>query len=1291
MKGIQTKRIFIVALTACVLLSMVGPKTVRAATEAEKRLAIDAGIEYLANQQQADGRWLYGGVGSANYDCAVTGIVLKAFLLEGYAVGEDVVIDGTNYGDVVGAGLNYVFNQATQINISTQPAGNPDANGNSIGVFFGPVNYSIYNTSMSLLGLVATNTPSAVVTTGSQQGRTYADVIQDAIDYLAYGQNESGPYRGGWRFSHNYSSSGQENSPWPCFSMLDAEQQMGLIVPLFVKSELTYWLNYIQYYNGSGTGIDGSSGFTNPTQMNSESKTGGLLGQMIFAGTDYTGTGGPYDLNHVRLLAALGYLNRQWPLTAYNTWYGNFGHPYAMCQVYRGLELTVGLNDTTYITNLRGPGTMDPGDTATWSEDYCEYLVTDQLANGSWPDHSNSFYAGPLTAAWYIEILNGNIEQQPTITVEDPNGDELMLAGGNYTITWQSQGNISEVLIEYSTDNGSNWTGVSPANSGNTGSYSWSVPAVTSDQCLVRITSTANSSVNDQSDAAFRITQFGPGTVAYVDADAVGNNNGTSWADAFNHLQDALSWVQYGSEIRVAEGTYRPDENTNNPSGTDDRGSSFALVNGVPIYGGYAGYGEADPDERDFELYETVLSGDIGTTGNNNDNSYHVVAGAFLDPNSGLDGLTITAGHGEGGYPDYVGGGIYLDGTCNLVINNCVIKENVSGAGGGLAAWCDGSPFISNCVFLDNTSTGAGGGLDLQHSGPVLRSCLILGNSAITGGGLRCINNYVTPIMTNCVLSGNSAANEGGGLHNVGTGGNPNGYPPELVNCTISRNSAITTGGGIYNEDGNDVALNSCIAWGNDDSGGTDESAQITSSSASPEIDYSCVQGWTGVLGGTGNIGTNPLFIDDDGEDDTVGTIDDNLRLMENSPCINTGQPGVEYNDPDGSRNDMGAYGGPWSDQSEGYGEFSGSGFIFTTVGNIPTSLITQDPCDPCQIVGTANVSAEMADEFSIPAYKNAPFGSKIWIHGLFGSDDDVDYYQILLGAWDGDTPPAAEDFEALDDKLTKVLYTYDPGEGEWTSENIKIGPLTVDSIDNLYMLTSASEGFWSHLDLRCIWDTRNYPDGKYTLTCKAYQDSGGSLTDVTGALADVDELILQVDNCMVTAIIHNVKYDPCSPSYDPLEDGEIQECGIVSLLEDDENLRFTITASHPNGYLRKYILDNIAGKNDNRGIIAQEVYAPTPTPLWYGPLETEVQSEDAPGSLEPWIRCAYQFRLRVYARTTNGYYYLYWTEFNDHYFLDLGTTPVGCKKADIHEDNVIDILDFAELAQCWLADCSAP
>lgn len=46
---------------------------------------------------------------------------------------------------------------------------------------------------------------------------------------------------------------------------------------------------------------------------------------------------------------------------------------------------------------------------------------------------------------------------------------------------------------------------------------------------------------------------------------------------------------------------------------------------------------------------------------------------------------------------------------------------------------------------------------------------------------------------------------------------------------------------------------------------------------------------------GSGNIDSAPLFVDADGADDTVGTEDDDLHLLWDSNCINTGDPNFTF------------------------------------------------------------------------------------------------------------------------------------------------------------------------------------------------------------------------------------------------------------------------------------------------------------------------------------------------------------------------------------------------------------
>ena len=77
------------------------------------------------------------------------------------------------------------------------------------------------------------------------------------------------------------------------------------------------------------------------------------------------------------------------------------------------------------------------------------------------------------------------------------------------------------------------------------------------------------------------------GTVYYVDNSALGNNDGSSWCNAFTELRDAINpsintTLTAGDEIWVADGTYYP-------ASSGSPGTSFQLIPGVAIYGGFDG------------------------------------------------------------------------------------------------------------------------------------------------------------------------------------------------------------------------------------------------------------------------------------------------------------------------------------------------------------------------------------------------------------------------------------------------------------------------------------------------------------------------------------------------------------------------------------------------------------------------------------------------------------------------------------------------------------------------------
>lgn len=103
--------------------------------------------------------------------------------------------------------------------------------------------------------------------------------------------------------------------------------------------------------------------------------------------------------------------------------------------------------------------------------------------------------------AWY-EVTGGAPPQSLTLTA--PNGGEDLTAGETYNIRWNSTGSISSVDLEFSSNDGNNWSDIVKGTN-NDGSYSWNVPNTSSSQCLVRVSDASDGSPTDRSNNTFSI------------------------------------------------------------------------------------------------------------------------------------------------------------------------------------------------------------------------------------------------------------------------------------------------------------------------------------------------------------------------------------------------------------------------------------------------------------------------------------------------------------------------------------------------------------------------------------------------------------------------------------------------------------------------------------------------------------------------------------------------------------------------------------------------------------------
>ena len=287
------------------------------------------------------------------------------------------------------------------------------------------------------------------------------------------------------------------------------------------------------------------------------------------------------------------------------------------------------------------------------------------------------------------------------------------------------------------------------------------------------------------------------GGVIYVEDDAPLGGDGQSWATAYRYLSDGLAAAAASggtvSTVRIAGGTYYPDESDAVPAGSGDRSTTFLIFGGFNVQGGHAGLSGSTST--------TFLSGDLagddapGFT-NRADNAYHVVTTDSSTSNTWtISNLTITGGYADGVAPDDKGAGARLEGEPKLLqveITDCWAL----GLGGGAFIPSSHSASFDSCLFT-GCEAADGGGLAFDDSAGVVFSCSFTANTASRGGGLFAEDDALVDIES-CSFTTNHAMARGGGLH-VESALVSDATTVHVVNSTFTTNTAITFGGGASN------------------------------------------------------------------------------------------------------------------------------------------------------------------------------------------------------------------------------------------------------------------------------------------------------------------------------------------------------------------------------------------------------------------------------------------------------------------------------------------------------------
>ncbi|MDO5979903.1 InlB B-repeat-containing protein [Flavivirga spongiicola] len=378
-------------------------------------------------------------------------------------------------------------------------------------------------------------------------------------------------------------------------------------------------------------------------------------------------------------------------------------------------------------------------------------------------------------------------------------------------------------------------------------------------------------------DASKTVTAtFNANPVTYVDEDATGANNGSSWVDAYTSLQTALNTVTANSDIWIAEGAYTPH--------AVDRNISFTTnTNNIGIYGGFNGT-ETALSQRDFRTNITILTGDLqgNDTGavnfnltDKNDNSLHVIRVAT--DNMILDGITIM-----GGYASILSPAIHSDGAAilkndavdNFIIKNCTIKDNISYARGCILANFSGSGnlTIENTIFDNNLATYASGIYSFTYN-----------NASVT-------TNITNCLFTNNVSKDKSAVKAYAGsamwLRGYGSGST---YVANITNCTFAKNQDIGTRAGldkstviISQRSGHGVMaknISNTIFY--------DNVGDVSTGRAN--TDYPSSISITNSIGDFSNINSSNLFNTSNVNPLFVNSVTNDFTLQLGSPAINAG------------------------------------------------------------------------------------------------------------------------------------------------------------------------------------------------------------------------------------------------------------------------------------------------------------------------------------------------------------------------------------------------------------------
>ncbi|MCX6345346.1 MAG: hypothetical protein NT018_09785 [Armatimonadetes bacterium] len=420
--------------------------SVPAELDVRRDVAIDEALWYLhtcllrgnygsgaPGYSQPYGNWVDTMFGS---NMAATGTCVDAFQVNGHKLIGDY--DGDPYVETVRRATNYLLVNTYTYSISPQQAGNPDTNGNGIGLGYLYDSSQVYVGGICTTALASSGSPNYTAPVGGNYvyGRPIKDIVQDMVDFFAWGQNDpgSGMYRGGWRYYANLGSSDMSATQWPPQAMKIARDEMGTTIPAFVSTELVFFLDAMQSNHMDND--NGNFGYTGVDQYVNIKKTAAGIICHEFLGTPWTDP---------RVQKALGFIYRHWndngPGWDYTELHGNSYELYVVMKAFRSPD-----PDVMLVPEYNYVGGYQTGNSFNWyytpagqaNQGLATYIVGTQLADGSWNDTAGyDAVREAFCTGWRILALSSTIDTTP------PNQPTIDSVTPQYT-------NITDVSVAFS-------------------------------------------------------------------------------------------------------------------------------------------------------------------------------------------------------------------------------------------------------------------------------------------------------------------------------------------------------------------------------------------------------------------------------------------------------------------------------------------------------------------------------------------------------------------------------------------------------------------------------------------------------------------------------------------------------------------------------------------------------------------------------------------------------------------------------------------------------------------------